>query len=536
MLIYFAPVAPTLVTSRLTGVHDRQPSASDFRVTPLDPEQPYKPGPLAALLSNDNRPAPPPPPRDEHVRTASEQWREQRKHGGDGDYSRQLENKELNRLRKYVDTSYNPSRTSLGSSDVTLSDDRGDPPPPPPLAQRAGVRRSLDFEQRQPEVTTISSSSTFAAPHPTVFNQSESQGPRDSFASREHRSSFSRFDPHSNNQSQLVSNASSAPVNQSAFASLRQNDVIDDIAGDVRNMRERIDTLRQMMESELAEARDSEQDVTHKPDDADDHSIRMRNASIRMFDDVTDRTPQRHSYAGHVRDRSDVIEQLPPRYSLAQPDVTDGSSRDFHLPSNVATGRYEVHDPYDDVTRLKQSYERAASQHAPPLPISAPPHQSPPMTSSSQHFDGYDRDLPVLPSNDSPFKQVRATGARDDSVLFESSRNWQPESELNAMRPKSYAGGLIGAPLTRLEKLQMETSISKSMGTLNVRDLEESAKILIGQELDQSPPPLHSYNKDMKGLCMVHGYTHTRVLYIYCIIFLYSRIKFTHQKLPRTLP
>ena len=447
-----------IITSRLAGGPSRQTS-SEFRVTPLSSDQPYKPGPLAALLSNDHRPPPRPPSRDEHVPTASEQWREQRKHGG-GDYSRQLQNKELSRLRKYVDSSYNKP-SSLASSDVTLSDDRSEPPPVP--AHPAGARRSLDFEQRSSVVTS--------SHQPTpVFNQPHS------FASAAQPSGFTRFVPQSN-PPQLVSDVSSAPVNQSAFASLRQNDVMADIGNDVHNIRERIDSLRQRMESELAEARGVERDVTMNDDDDDDnHSMRMRDASVRMFDDVTDRTPQRHSYAGQVRDANDVIHQLPPRYSLAQHDVAErnyANTRDLLLPS------HDSRPPRDDVT---------TSSHLYSAPAHAPSYAPPAMTSSAHRFDGYDEDLPVLPS-ESPFKQVRATGARDDSVLFESSSNWQ-QSAQEAMRPKSYAGGLIAAPLTRLEKLQMETSISKSMGTLNVRDLEESAKILVGQELDPPHSPL----------------------------------------------
>ena len=80
---------------------------SSFRITSLMREpEPYQPGPLAALLSEQR----PPPPRVDEPKTASEQFRENRKFG---DYSREIGDKEKNRLLKHIDASY--KRLSLGS-------------------------------------------------------------------------------------------------------------------------------------------------------------------------------------------------------------------------------------------------------------------------------------------------------------------------------------------------------------------------------------------------------------------------------------
>ena len=138
----------------VTATSNTLPSSNQasFRITSLmakEPE-PYQPGPLAALLSNQR----PVTPTVEPPKTASEQFRENRKLG---DYSRDIGDKEKSRLLKHIDASY--KRLSLGSElgrkflqDEESTEHARGPPGGDSMNQR--TRRSLDWETENSVLTS----------------------------------------------------------------------------------------------------------------------------------------------------------------------------------------------------------------------------------------------------------------------------------------------------------------------------------------------------------------------------------------------
>ena len=73
--------------------------------------------------------------------------------------------------------------------------------------------------------------------------------------------------------------------------------------------------------------------------------------------------------------------------------------------------------------------------------------------------------------------------SKDDSFLLERSRSEKVKQNMVQLesRPKSYAEGLK-PPLTKLEKLQLENKISRSLGDINLQDLEKQSHEFMDKE------------------------------------------------------
>lgn len=227
-----------------------------------------------------------------------------------------------------------------------------------------------------------------------------------------------------------------------------------------------------------------------------------------MADSYNDQTARDD---GSQYSRQNSQRDLPQRDGLQY--SRQSSMRDLPPPSIRET--FSRHHDNRIEQRVSPQQQQQQQQAQPMLPHHHQQYHSPePNQYTPQQpfrFEGLDADLPPL-STESPFRHQRSRstggavgggfgGTRDDSVLLDGSRSWHHnDSAFNQQRPKSYAGGLIGVPLTKLEKLDLETKISKSMGTLNMRDLEESAKILTGQEEDEDEERGYSDDWRQHGL------------------------------------